>query len=200
MRKAQQDFALEIRDVGFLPEAEMHRRTTSSTPYEFGHDDQKYPLERIMAMAELASCLKADALPELEKGLEDKDSGVRYWAALGILMRGKIAVESARGELEKALTDESPSVRIVAAQALGQYGAEADLQKALPVLLDLARYDHHGLYVTLEALNAVDALGAKAAPAAETIKALPTQVSNEDSRSGYGVTRLIEHILENCRQ
>ena len=48
-----------------------------------GHDDAKYPLERILATAELASGLKPDAVPELKKALADADSAVRYWAAMG---------------------------------------------------------------------------------------------------------------------
>ena len=90
--KAQQAWALKIRDVGFLPEPEIHSRAKGSTPYEVGHDPTRYPLERIMAMADLASRLEPAALPELVSALKDDDSAVRYWAALGILMRGQDAV------------------------------------------------------------------------------------------------------------
>lgn len=195
MRRAQQDLAVRIRDVGFLPEPEIHSRSQGSSPYEVGHDNRKYPLERIMATAELASSLKADALPELKKAFQDPDSAVRYWAAMGILMRGKTAVELAHKELCTALTDESPSVRIVAAQALGQYGSQADLGKALPVLLELASCEKNSVYVSLMALNAIDYLDGRAASAVEAIKALPTKPKPEDQRPGYGVGPLVEKIL-----
>jgi uncharacterized sulfatase len=199
LRKAQQDCALETRDIGFLPEAEMHRRTQNSTPYEVAHDDRQYPLQRIMAMAETASFMKTEALEEIKKGFQDSDSGVRFWAALGILMRGKSGAQSARNELLKALDDESPSVRIVAAQALAQDGDDADMQKALPVLSDLAHHDKHGVYVALEALNAIDALGPKAASAVADVKALARNTAKQDARAAPGIRNLVDHILGNLQ-
>jgi len=195
MRKAQRDLAVAVRDVGFLPEAEIHSRSEGSSPYEMGHDDREYPMERIMAAAELASSLKPDAVPELKRAFHDDDSAVRYWAAMGILMRGQSAVRSAQSELDAALADASPSVRIAAAWALGQHGSRADLDKALPVLLELASYDQNGPYLSLMALSAIDALDAKAASAVDTIKSLPTKVKSKDRRAGYGIQPLVEKIL-----
>jgi uncharacterized sulfatase len=197
MRKAQQEFALRIRDVGFLPEGEIHSRAKDSSPYEMGHDNSKYPLQKIMNTAELASSLKLDALPQLKKALEDNDSAVRYWAALGILMRGDKGVQNANVNLHQALKDDSPYVRIVAAQALGQYGSDSDLNDALPVLGKLAPIEGNGLFVSLMALNALDDLGKKAAGALGIIKALPTKETTVPQRlSGY-VPNLIKKITKN---
>ena len=77
-------------------------------------------------------------------------------------MRGKPAVEAARGELQKALADAAPCVRMAAASALSQCGTQADLDKSLPVLVDLAPAGKHGVNVSLMALNAIEALGPKA--------------------------------------
>ncbi len=136
MRLALREHLLTTRDVGFLPEAEMHRRAADSTPYELGHDPAKYPLDRVLATAELATSLKSDVLPELKQGLKDSDSGVRYWAALGFSMRNATAVNLARAELRAALQDESPSVRVSAARAwasmaMRTIGARAALLKEL---------------------------------------------------------------------
>jgi len=92
LRKAQRALALEIRDLGFLPEDEIHSRSAGSTPYEMGHDAKKYPLEKIMATAELASMLDPRAVGGLVKAFEDEDSAVRYWGAMGLLMREKSGV------------------------------------------------------------------------------------------------------------
>src|SRR5262249_14441633 len=89
LRQAQQDHARTIRDVGFLPEGELFSRAGGASPYDMSRDDGKYPFERVFAMAELASLLEPGALPTLKKGLEDRNSAVRFWAALGILMRGQ---------------------------------------------------------------------------------------------------------------
>jgi uncharacterized sulfatase len=196
LRKAQQEHVLKIRDVGFLPESEMHRRSAGSTPYELGHDPKKYPLEKILAMAELASSLKLAATPQLTDGLKDADSGVRYWAALGLLMRGAEAVEFSRAELHAALKDEAPGVRVVAANALGQFGKnEESAGLALMTLRELAPPDKNGTYVSLEALNAIDALGAKAAPLLEALKAMPRKDPNAVGRASGEPARALADIL-----
>jgi arylsulfatase A-like enzyme len=195
LRKAQQDLALEIRDVGFLPEGEIHSRCEGSTPYEMGHDEEKYPLKKIMATAELASGLKPEAVGTLKRALEDEDSAVRYWAAMGFLMRGTDAVAAAKGPLYKALEDPSPYVRIVAAEALGRYGDRRDTARALSVLLKLAPPDANGVYVSMLALNAVDALGSKARSALETLKNMPTRAKRTPPRTGGYVASLIQKIV-----
>src|SRR5690606_5860320 len=50
LRDAQQQLAVRIRDVGFLPEPEVHGRSAGSTPYTIGHDERRYPLEKILAI------------------------------------------------------------------------------------------------------------------------------------------------------
>jgi arylsulfatase A-like enzyme len=194
LRQAQREQVLRTRDLGFLSEAEQHSRSTGTTPYELGHDPKKYPLEKILAMAELASLLKPEALPQLRAGLTDSESAVRYWAAMGLLMRGSAAVEATRVDLRAALADAAPTVRVMAAQALGQYGAEADLALALPVLRELAPPDRNGAYIALLALNALEALGGKAAPLMDTIKALPTKDPAAVERANSYVARLVEHM------
>ena len=47
---------LRIRDLGFLPEEEIHTRSSSGMPYDYGHSPS-YSLERIMEVAEAASSL-----------------------------------------------------------------------------------------------------------------------------------------------
>lgn len=194
LRQAQREQALRIRDVGFLTEAEQHRRSTGSTPYEIGHDPQQYPLERILAMADAASLLQADAVPQLRVGLKDGDSAVRYWAALGFLMRGPACVEANRAALQAALQDESPSVRIAAAQALAQHGKPADRGLALPVLQALAPPDRNGAYTSILALNAIAALGPLAAPLRDTIRTMSTNDPAVVARANGYVARLVRDL------
>ena len=192
MRNAQQQWALKIRDVGFLPEPEIHSRAKGSTPYEVGHDPARYPLERIMATADLASRLDAAALPELAKALKDSDSAVRYWAALGIVMRGQEAVAKSRDALLAALKDESPCVRIVAAEALAQFGTPADVQRSLETLV--AAIEEDGVNVSLMALNAIDRLGDKAAPVRGRLKQLGQRAKKGGRTTSYDA-RVYEHLF-----
>jgi len=198
LRRAQQVWAMRIRDVGFLPEDEIHTRSKRSTPYEVGHDNARYHLDRIMDMADTASSLDQNAVPKLLGGLSDDDSAVRYWAAMGLLMREKEGVAAGRAMLREVLThDSSPSVRVVAAEALGRYGDDNDLDPALTALRELSKPYENSYYVAMLALNAIDALGEKAAPLGDYIAALPeTREWRAPRGEGY-VQHLAASILAN---
>jgi uncharacterized sulfatase len=195
LRQVQQAQVLTIRDVGFLPEEEIHTRSGALSPYEMGHAVASYPLERVLRMAEIASMPKVDSFPLLGQGLEDEDSAVRYWAALGCLMRGQSGVERHRDALRRALQDASPSVRVIAAEALGGHGEPSDLDPALDVLINAASLRDNSVYVSLLALNAIDALGGKAAGRKEAIQALPSKGGGANGRTDSYVPRLLEDIL-----
>lgn len=195
MRKAAQEHARTVRDVGFLPEDEIHGRSEGSTPYEMGHDQRRYAMARIMAAAELASGLKADAVPQLVEALRDSDSAVRYWGAMGMTMRGAAAVEKSREALRKALNDVSPSVRVAAAEALGRYGSGDDAAAALVELITHANVNRHGLYVAMLALNAIDEMGERARPIAKQVAALPKGNASVHDRMKENLSKLLEHIV-----
>lgn len=194
LRAALREHTARIRDVGFLPEGEMNRRSAGTTPYDLGHDPAKYPFERILDTAELASLLKPEAIPALQRALTDSDNAVRYWAVLGLLMRGAEGVNAAHGELVKALEDAPPDVRIAAAEALGRYGSEADVQRVLPLLGRLADWSKNDVFTTMAALNALDALGPKAASLRDRVSRLPAKGPVPDARYSSYVPRLLEDL------
>jgi arylsulfatase A-like enzyme len=197
LRRAQREHAAAIRDVCFLPEGEIHTRSEGSTPYEMARDDACYPLERIIAAADLASNLDAGALPKLKELLTDGDSAVRYWAALGYLMRGREAVSGNETGLHAALDDNSPYVRIVAAQALVQYGAESNRSPALETLAELAPPQTNGVLVSMFALGVIEALGDQARSLRPQIRAMKPQGPSPDGRFNSYVPRLIQSISGN---
>jgi uncharacterized sulfatase len=196
-RKAHLEHEAAVRDVGLLPEAELQSRSQGTTPYEMGHDPKRYPLERVLAAAQLASSLQPEATAALARAVQDPDAGVRYWGVMGALMRGDAEVKALHSALTEALEDPSPSVRIAAAEALGKHGSGEDLAKALPTLIQLADSVDNGSYVAMQALNAIDALGKKAAPLKSQIAKLraldpksPARVNREYT------TNLIERLNE----
>jgi arylsulfatase A-like enzyme len=185
-RKAHRDYELQVSDIGLLPEGEMHARAADSTPYEMGRDPKKFPVERILAAADLASSGQPNVTKQLESAMRDQDSGVRYWGVMGALIRGAEEVRKTHSTLRRAMTDTSPHVRIAAAEALGKHSEDEDLRDALALLIALADSGKNTSYVALHALNAIDALGKKAAPLKEQIAALttldpksPARVNNE---------------------
>ncbi len=200
MRKAQQELVFKIRDVGFLPEDEIHSRSQGSTPYQVGHNRKNYPLERIFKTAEAASRLKSEAVPQLVKDLEHSDSAVRYWAAMGLLMRGKNTVKKHLSQLRLALADKASGVQIVAAEALGKYGEPKDIKSALEVLMKLAPPHKNDVHTSMMALNALDYLGDKAVPALKPIASFPPKFNSNDGRANYGVAALIRRLKPRIQQ
>ena len=195
MRAALLAWMREIRDVGLLAEAEMHARSAGGSPYEMGHDPKRFDFERILAAADVASSLDKAATERLIVQLKDRDSGVRFWAALGLLMRGRNAVGKAAAGLRQALADSSASVRIAAAEALGSYGNEADLQASLGVLIELADVSRHGPYLAMMALNSLDALGEKARPVKGQLEKLPLDAPSVHERMKQNIKNLVTYIL-----
>ena len=195
LRSAQREHLVSICDVCFLPESELHSRTVGSTPYELARNDAKYPMDRIVAAAELASNLDPAALPELKKLLNDSDSAVRWWASLGHLMRGQAAVAANQEALQNALQDQASPVRIVAAQALGMFGDDATMAIALNVLRDLSSPQKNGVLVSMSALAAIEALGDRANSLHPFVLKLDPNGDSPDERYNSYVPRLIQNIM-----
>lgn len=196
MRAALREWMSSTRDVGLLPEDEIHSRSAGSSPYEVGHDRTKYPFERVLETAEAASMWKPEAVRMLVERMTDADSAVRYWAAIGILMRGQRAFAPARQALTKLLSDPAPAPRIVAAEALATFGDRTELEQALRVLIELADAEKNGNWVAIQALNAISNLGPKAAPLREAIAKLP----KKDPRAPQRVQEYVPRLLESLRR
>jgi arylsulfatase A-like enzyme len=174
-RRAHREHVLTVRDIGLLPEADFHQRAAASktTPYEVARDNMKYPLERVLDAAEYASSRRPDPDARLQAFLKDTDAGVRYWGAIGLLVRGSDHVRRERTSLLTSLEDSSPSVRIAAAEALGTHGQADDLPRCMAVLLTHADSAASGSYVAMQALNAISQLGERARPYKDAIAGLP---------------------------
>jgi N-sulfoglucosamine sulfohydrolase len=128
LKKAMHNWIYETRDAGFLFEPEMMIRGSESTVYEMAQDPTQYDLKAILPAAEMVGTVEID---QLINNLENPDSGVRFWAVMGLrAMEEKDG--SAKKELRKRLQDSSPSVAILAAETLCKLG-ECD-QEVLDVL------------------------------------------------------------------
>jgi uncharacterized sulfatase len=198
MRQAHRTWEYEIKDVSFLPEWEMHERSKGTTPYEVGHDATRYDFDAVFAAAETASLLAPDQLPELTRLLNDDDSGVRYWAALGLLAQQQAGVEAGHKQLVASLADKSPIVQIVAAEALGHFGDDDDATAAIDVLLKYVGADAD-YYLAVAAWNALDYLDDRAQSTVPTLESLSTQHENISQRIGEYPTRLKTKVLEDLR-
>ncbi len=205
LRAAQMEHAQRIRDVGFLPEGARLEQSKGSSPYDLGHrDDSPFPLA--FAAAENASMPQPGAMPDkvisFDRAISSNEPSVRYWTVLGRQIRGKQAVNEVREPLIAALKDPSAPVRIAAARALVDFGTEADAEAAFTVLLDLADWPKNGVFTAMSALDALAAVGGKAAQSkdaaalAARIKTLPGQGPAPDQRLKEYIPRLLEELQE----
>jgi len=129
LRKANFNWMTEIIDAGFIPEADMIRRSVDNTIYDYLRSDM-VPHKKLIEAAETASDGDEKNLEELIRYLKDDDSSTRYWGATGLLILGNSA-EPAKNELLKVLDDESPDVVVTAAETLYKLGEKDKATKAL---------------------------------------------------------------------
>ena len=154
---------MEIRDLGFLPEGEMHERRGKLTPYELGKNNSKYPLVKIKKAADFATAADQTSLPKLKEMMNHKDSAIRYWAATGCIIVGKES-KTLKKDLLNLLKDTSPDVRTASAHALFNIG---ESEKAVPVLEKILSEKNQ--FHRLRAMNVLDHMDESAKDAVKRI-------------------------------
>jgi N-sulfoglucosamine sulfohydrolase len=184
LRKATLDWQLVIRDAGFIPEGLLKKINSGGKIYDYTRTDA-YPLERILETATMAGAGDPGNIQELKSRLMDANPIVRYWAATAGIIMGDQASDMIP-ELEKALEDELPEVRIAAAEAL--FGL--DRQKEALEVFRGTLFDETPETV-LFTVNALQELGSEA-----LVPALPElQKVMENNENNY-VNRAASFALE----
>jgi arylsulfatase A-like enzyme len=164
LRKALRDQLIENRDAGFLPESQLAEMAKSAgSVYAATHDPAKYPIERIVEAADLASRRDAKDVAKLIEFAKDANETVRYWAAVGCCVRGSSA-KDATAAMEALSKDASAAVRIAANEAMVRFGQSDKLH---PLVDEMANETGDPLL----AANTLEALGDLAKPAANEIAA-----------------------------
>lgn len=129
MRAVLEEKALEIKDAGFIPEAERLIMTAYTSTYDLMRSG-KLPNEEIQNAAFLATENDPANLEQLTAMLEDDESAIRYWGAQGLLIMGDKAAPSLE-EVKEACFDPSWNVSVVAAELLFNLGEKAEAREAL---------------------------------------------------------------------
>jgi arylsulfatase A-like enzyme len=183
MRSGLREWVSRVKDLGFLSEWEIHHRSKETTPYEMAHNSKQYDFDAIFSSADLATSMQAADLPEIVKLLGHQDSAVRYWGAVGLLAQQQAGMEAGREQLVAALKDQSPMVRITAAESLGRFGSEDECERALDVLFQYTTPEAN-YFLSISAWNALDYLDDRALPKLDTIKSLSTETKKVPPRMG----------------
>jgi uncharacterized sulfatase len=196
LRTAHQKQVKDTRDIGFVPEAERLRVSGGRSPKDAFASEEAYPFDEVFALARAASDASGsdkDAARFIA-GLAHKNASARYWSALGLQIRGADAVNAGHDALVKAMKDESPSVRIAAANALATYGGAEDSTAALNVLLADADATKSSNAAAIEALNALSTHVEKLKPLTAIFTALPDGAKGTEQRLKEYVPRLKEKL------
>jgi len=120
---------LKYFDSGLMPEEMRNRmiKEKKTTVYAFVRDPKLYPLAKYLDYADLALNRNKKKLKILTKGLSSKDSVIRYWSVVGLLLLEKEA-KPAISALKKAL-DDSDEIPALAAWAIYKAGDKAFAEK-----------------------------------------------------------------------
>ena len=161
MREEHLRYAMKIKDWGFIPEYEAWEMSKGSSGWKVGKTG-KIKWEKIIRAAEQVG--RAEPT-ELIQNLKSENASIRYWGAIGLEALENKLTPPAISALIIALEDNSPSVRIEAANALVRAGnSEPALSKLIKEL------DHENLIVVTHAARTIELLGdlaKKAVPAME---------------------------------
>lgn len=186
LRLVTKEQAIKIKDTGFIPEGERTIRAGSVPLYDFMRTGTE-PFEAIVEAADLATLGEKKNLGQMIHWLKNEDSAIRYWAATGLLILKEDA-RPAIAPLKEAISDPSPDVVIVAAEALYYLGEkEAGLNAMLGAL------NHPDVSVRTHALNAIDYTGEKTQKVKQGVISMMNGVAAKKTSQSYD-HRMVEWL------
>lgn len=182
LRRALDRHMLAVRDNGFIPEG------GAAEGYHASRDERRYPLKRIMVLAQAAARGDPRKRALFERRLRDQDETIRYWAATGLLILGADAALARAALASAAERDPSTAVRIAAAEALCHIG---DAPRGVAVLAAIAEA-RLPFAPRVLALNALDSIGEAARPAIPTLRRLYDDPNEYVVRAGRYLLAVLE--------
>ena len=210
MRRALTNWMIERRDLGWMPESEMIARSGQMSPWEMSRSNQLYPIQKVAEVAdwaieiphEIASGQRgkvpeAESVHRAEEWLQDPEALVRYWAAMGLLVRSVRGQACDLSPLEAVVeSDGSGAVRVVAAEALLRFGGEVQSYRAEKVLIELSHCEHSDFFVAMTAMNALDHSPRSILPFEKILSGLPEQDRRLPGRYGPYLRDLKRRLLD----
>ncbi len=187
LKSKLREWQLAIHDSALLPETERERRATENhtTIYQMVRDPKLYDLPAYLDAADIALSKNSANAPRLTEFLKSKDSAIRYWGVVGLLMLGK-AEANTQTALEGMLNDPCGEIRAMAAWVLLQSGKTEKAQQTLANML------RQHAPATLMVLNVLDWSAADLTPLVTALDSLPV---NGDNMTGYE-QRMVEFLRE----
>lgn len=176
MRAASVDWMKDIRDAGFIPEAQRVEVSKGSSTYDYMRTD-RVDLPKLIETADRCTRATGRDVPELVALLSSENETIRYWAATGLLIL-KDAATPALESLKKAASDPSPDVAIVAGESLYYLGEEAIGRESI---LQALKSDNS--FARVHALNTLDCVGDDSPAVRSAVLAFVKSQANPNSQS-----------------
>ena len=196
-RAALRAHLLSSRDLALMPEPMMHHylaKKTHASPWDLGQDQAVYPLEKLLAVADLQLAATPDQAA-LKHALVDASSLIRYWAVVELLHRESKLTKMCIPELIPLLDDPEILVRVVAAEAMVQHGGESARARGLDVLLRYAKPRNGSFYTAVHALDGLDRARPLPAELMEKLSEFPRKNPGTPPFAENYMPRLLEAVL-----
>ncbi|MDD4426458.1 MAG: HEAT repeat domain-containing protein, partial [Mariniphaga sp.] len=177
LKQEMHGWMVETHDLGLLPETEYMIRSEGSTPYEYARESGEYNPAKILETAEMVGVADEE---QLAPQLKDEDSGVRYWAVIGLMQLDDLG-NGIISDLNELLDDPSPSVQIAAAELLCYNGTSSRAVKTLGKWVQDDRP-----WLALQAARTILLVGEDARPLIPVMyEVLEKNLGTPDSRRKY---------------
>lgn len=154
MRSAHQAWVAETKDLGLIAEPLLVAwEKEIGNRFDILRQEGGDELSRRIARAAVLASSGPDGATELQASLIDENPAVRYWAAVGLGNMAPAAREYLP-QLEQALRDDSPVVRIAAARAVCRYEeSSAALELLAQELARAAQWERLHAAIVLDELD-----------------------------------------------
>jgi uncharacterized sulfatase len=184
MRQVHLNWMVETGDLGLIPEPELVKlEKRFGSRFAIWDHLGKASLKRLQAIAALAGKPMRKDRATLVEALEDEETAMRYWGAIGLGNLGRDTKPN-RDLLLTRLEDSEAVVRVAVARALCLLGPPAE---ALQVLIHELQSEEE--WVRLHAAIVLDRIGEQARPAVPQLEA-----ALQDTHNKY-VVRVANHAL-----
>lgn len=198
LRQAQRRQGLNQRDIDLVPESELHRRSVTVAPGDLAGSPRRISVRAVQDAAGLASNRADDARTALRSLLRHQEPAVRYWAAMGFVIRESRIAGTTADDLIARLDDVSPAVRVAAAEALVRHGDPEARSVARQTLLQAADARQAGYWAAVEALNVIDALK-PALGDLSVLRTVPRKAEGVPKRCDDYLDRLLRSIFDESK-
>ncbi len=176
LRKANQNWMSEIKDTGFIPEAELSNRTVGIPAYDYMRTGK---VDHSLILHAAETSISGTVTPEeLRSFLQSDDAAIRYWGATGLLNKGE-AAKQFLPEIKIASRDSAANVASVAAELLYRLGEKQAGRAALLVVLKSGN-----AMARNHALNVIDEVNDSSKEIKEAVISM-VQAQREMSRNYY---------------